>query len=161
MRTSLCHRHKLNVPFSPCYFSGIRIVTASMCIFEETAKIVRKFWKSYLTRSNIQVPSVSLDLLHHNTVTNVDQICRWSAMSFSLVTHTEVTLSPARLADPCSGWFMFGTSYHVLLWKCNKMTSSLHQRMGDLKCTFNFLLSKINVCINRLVHQLGNVYNVS
>ena len=34
----------------------------------------------------IAVPSVILVLLLHNTVTNVDQICHWSAISFSLVT---------------------------------------------------------------------------
>ena len=46
-------------------------------------------------RINIQVPSEISVLLHHNTVTNVDEICRCSAVSFSLVTHTEVAGSPA------------------------------------------------------------------
>ena len=50
-------------------------------------------------------PSVILVLLHHNTVTNVDQIYRCCDVSFSLVTHTQE--SPARSSDSCSGWFVW------------------------------------------------------
>ena len=39
-----------------------------------------------LTRTNISVTSVISVLLHNNTVTNVNQICRWSAIFFSLIT---------------------------------------------------------------------------
>ena len=57
-------------------------MTAFKCIFfwgggKNYAKIVSKFWKSYLTRLSqepILVLSVISVLLHHNTVTNVDQI---------------------------------------------------------------------------------------
>ena len=34
-------------------------------------------------KNQYPVPSLILALLHHNTVTNVDQICNWSAISFS------------------------------------------------------------------------------
>ena len=44
---------------------------------------------------------------NHNTVTNVDQICRWSAISLSLVAHTEDTVLPARSSDSCSGGFVW------------------------------------------------------
>ena len=69
-----------------------------------------------LTRTNIPVPSVISVLLHHNTVTNVDQIYRCSAVSFSLVTHTHKLLDHLRdhLIHALIG--LFGTSYHVLAW---------------------------------------------
>ena len=72
-------------------------------------KTVSKFWKSYLTRTNILVPSVILVLLHHNTVVNVDQICCSNAVYFTLVTHTEVIGSPAQSSNSCSGsgWFVW------------------------------------------------------
>ena len=40
-----------------------------------------------LTRTDIAVSSIISVLMHHNTVTNVDQICRWSVISFSLLIH--------------------------------------------------------------------------
>ena len=49
---------------------------------------------------------------------NVDQICRWSATSLPLVTHTENTVLPVRSSNSRSGWGgSFGTSYRVSISK--------------------------------------------
>ena len=48
-----------------------------------------------LTRTNVTVPSVISVLLHHNTVTNVDEIS------------AAVTGPPARSSDSCFGWFVW------------------------------------------------------
>ena len=58
------------------------------------------------TITNIRVPSVILVLLHHSTVTNVDQFAA-AVLYLSYWYHTEVTGSPARSADSCSGWFVW------------------------------------------------------
>ena len=58
-------------------------------------------------------PVVILVLLHHNTLTNVDQICRVSVISFSLETHKKVAVLAARSFDSYSGWFVWNQLPHV------------------------------------------------
>ena len=86
-----------------------------MHFWRNFAKIVSKFWKPYFIRINIPVLSVISILLHHNRVTNVDHICSCSAVSFSLVTHTEVTGLPARSSHSCSEWFVWNQLPRVAL----------------------------------------------
>ena len=69
------------------FFDGIKFVTA--CIFEEN-----NISKNSHTIQNPD-PACKFGFLHHNKVKNVGQICCWSGISFSLVTHRDVTLSPA------------------------------------------------------------------
>ena len=57
-------------------------------------------------------PVLGFGFQNHNTVAIVDQICRWSAISLPLVTHTEDTVLPARSSDSCSSGLVL-TSYHV------------------------------------------------
>ena len=134
---NVCKRHRCQANwtyhFSSCYFNGIKIVNVVKCIFEEIMpKLSVNFGNishKTLTRINILVPSVIWVLLHHDTVTNVDQICRWSAISFSLIAHTEVTVSPAWSSNSCCGWFVWN-QLHVLVWRHNKMMPSLYQHMA-------------------------------
>ena len=80
---------KLNVPFSSRYFNGIKIVTTFKCIFEATVpKLLVNFGNHNSQdsqRTNIPAPFEISVLLKYNTETNVHQIWRWSATSFSLV----------------------------------------------------------------------------
>ena len=74
-----------------CYFNVMNIISAFECIFEDTLPILSKFLKSYLTRPSQEpipslVASVILVLLHHNAVTNINQICHY-VISFSLIKH--------------------------------------------------------------------------
>ena len=83
--------NKLNVSF----FSTLlqwdeNCICFQMYIWRNCAQIVSKFGNHNsqdLTRTNITVQSWISVLRNHNTVTNVDQICRWSVISFPLVTH--------------------------------------------------------------------------
>ena len=78
-------------------------------------------------------------LLTHNTVTNVDQIYRWSAVSFILVTRIEATLSPVRSSDSCSGWLVWKLEPVTTCWCRNIIkwrhysTSVLDPRSGKVK----------------------------
>ena len=137
MQTSPSHWHWFQTNwtyyFAPHYFNVIKIVTTFKCFFEETIpklSVNFRIWKLYLirlTRTNNSVWSVILVLLHHNTVINIDQICRLSAISFSLVTHTE---ERDYLHDQIQALVgLFWTSCHVLAWKYNNMASSLYQRI--------------------------------
>ena len=58
-------------------------------------------------------------------VTNMDQICCWSAKSFFLVKHTKIKI---QVCDhPIHALIgLFGTSYHMFVWKHNIMVSSLY-----------------------------------
>ena len=66
--------------FSVRYFSGIEIVIAFKCIFEETMpKLSVNFGDRIsqdLHKNQYPCPVCNFGLLHHNTVTNVGQICR-------------------------------------------------------------------------------------
>ena len=62
--------------------------------------IVTEFWKSHLTRLsqephiNISIhprPICNCGLLYHNIVTNVDQICHWSAIFIYLIGKTHLS----------------------------------------------------------------------
>ena len=86
--------NKLNVPFLSTLSNGIKIVTAFKCILGET---MPKLSVNYVLQDpdshRNQYPgpvTCNFSFLHHNTVTNVDQICSWSAMAFPLVTHTKL-----------------------------------------------------------------------
>ena len=65
--------------FFPCYFNGIKIVTAFKYIFEETMPKLSVNFRNHTSQNSnknqYSGTSVNLVLLHHNTVTNVDQIC--------------------------------------------------------------------------------------
>ena len=137
MQTSRCHWHWFQTNwtyyFSPCYFNGIKIATAFKCIFEETMQKLSVNFGNHISQDShnqYHGPVRNYGLMHHNTVTNVDQICHYCAVSFSMVTHTEVTGSPAQSSDS-SLIGLFGTSYHVLALKHNNMTSSLYQRIDE------------------------------
>ena len=90
--------NKLNVPFFTtifqrdkyCYCFSVHFLT-KLC--QNCQKILEIISCKILTRTNIPVPSVILVLLHHNVVTNVDQIRRWSAISFSFSKYFEPSIS--------------------------------------------------------------------
>ena len=111
---------------SPHYFNRIQIVTAFKCslylkkLCQNCQLIFEIITHKTLTRTNIQTRSWISVLRNHNIVTNVDQICRWSAIFFPLVTHTVFTvywytvnwwvmtcchLLSARSFHPCSSGF--------------------------------------------------------
>ena len=85
--------------------------TAFKYIFEETVPklslILEIVTHTNFTRTNIPALSWISVLRNHNTVTNVDQICRWSVIFLPLVTHTEDTVLPARSSDSCSSGFVW------------------------------------------------------
>ena len=126
MQTSACHwlwcHTNWKYHFSPRYFSGIKTVTVFK-IFEETMPKLSVNFENLshktLTRTNIPVPYEILVFLHHNTVTNVDQICCWSAHIF-LIGNTHrgcriicaIMMMLQLMLDWCSAW-LFGTSYTV------------------------------------------------
>ena len=94
--------------------------------FQAFLKVVSKFGKSYLRRLNIPMLPVISVLLNHSAVTDVDQICRWSTMDFSLVTHTHRRYLPI--------WtiirFMLGLVWLEPISTCwRDTTSSLYQRI--------------------------------
>ena len=101
-------------------------------------------------RTNIPVLSVISVSLHHNTVINVRQIYRWSAMSFSLVTHTD------HLHDhPIHALVgLFGTSYHVLVWSIIKWHHHSISVLDDWKHLHTYSLLSVawhcNKCQNFL-----------
>ena len=142
MQTSRCHWHwfqtKWTYHFSPSYFNGIIIVTAFKCIFEETMLKWLVNFGNHISqdyhKTNIQVPSVISVLLHQNTVTKCLSNLPLKRPSFSLVTHTGVTVSSVQSSDSCSGLFAWNQLPRVG-WKRNKMTSSLYQRITS-KCHF-------------------------
>ena len=104
---------KLNAPFFSTLFQwGKNWNCFQMYIWRNCAKIVCDFFEivthKTLTRTNIPALSWISVLQNHNyTVTNVDQICRWSAISLPLVTHTENTVLLAWSSDSCSGGFVW------------------------------------------------------
>ena len=124
MQTSRFHWHWFQTNwtyhFSPCYFNGIKIVTAFKCYFKETMpKLSVNFGNhnsQHLTRTDLQARSGISVLRNHSTVTNLDQNCRWSAICFPLVTHTEDTvlsLIISVIIHTLVG--LFGTSFHMLV----------------------------------------------
>ena len=124
MQTSRCHWHwfqtKWTYHFSPRYFNGIKMVTYFKCIFEE---IMPKLSVNFVNH-------ISLDS-HKNqypfpvcnfgfTVSQYSDKC-WLDLPllcriFLFWKHTEITRSPARSSDSCSGWFV---------WNHNQVKKSL------------------------------------
>ena len=141
VQTSLFHWHCFQTNwmyhFSPCYFNGIKIVTAFKCIFEETVPKLSVNFGNHSSqdshKNNLPARSGISVLRNHNTVTNLYQICCWSAISFPLVTHTDDTV----LSDKCDHLIhalvdLFGTSFHVLIltiWSDDVITVPVYNGM--------------------------------
>ena len=146
-RHNVCKRHVaidtdfkqyLNVPFSPLISSmGFKLQLLSSAFLKELCHLSVNFGTHISQDSHKNQypgPVCNFALLHHNTVTNVDQICRSSVVSFSLVIHTQKLLDHVTCAIILFIlWLvgLFGTSYHVLALKHNDMTQSLYQRMQE------------------------------
>ena len=144
-RHNVCRRHvAIGTGFKqtegtifPCYFNGIRIATAVKCIFEGTMPKLAVNFGNHISqldshKNQYPGPVCNFCLLHHNTVTNGDQICRCSNLSLSLITHTHKLLDQLHDHPIHALVSLFGTSYHVLALKHSNMTSSLYQRMNDV-----------------------------
>ena len=107
--------NKLNVPTSHIFQWDKNCKSFQVYFWRNCATIMTVNFKNQISQEPISVPSVSSVLPNHNTVTNVDQICHWSTVSFSLVTNTEVALLPALSFHSCSGWLVWNHFPHS--WK--------------------------------------------
>ena len=100
--------------FPLCYFNGIKNFNCfQMYIWRTVPKLSVNFGnhnRKTLTRIDLQARPGILVLQNHNTVTNVDQICRRSAISFPFIMHTEYTVLSARSSDSCSSGFVWNQS---------------------------------------------------
>ena len=116
--------NKLNVPFFPRYFNGIKIVTAFKCIFEETMPKMLVNFGNHISQDS-----------HKNQYSSpvcnfgftVPQVFKFDAevQCLSHWWHTQKFLCHLRDHPIHALVGLFGTSYHVLMRKHNKMTSSM------------------------------------
>ena len=122
--------NKLNVQFFSTLFQWDKNCNCFQVYFwKNYAKIVSIFWNhiSHNSHKN-QYPHLVCNFGFTEPKYSAQwqmliKFCHWNAISFSLVTHTEVMLD--HLIYGLVG--LFGTSYHVLVQQHNKMTSSLYQ----------------------------------
>ena len=140
-RHNVCKRHiaigtdvkLVSYHFPPRYFNGIELVTAFKCIFEETMPKLSVNFGNHISQDSHKNQYPGSVCNFGFTASQYSDRC-WSNLPLKchiFLTLTEVTGSPARSSNSCSGWFVW-TSYQVLAWKHNNMTSSLyHQRISS------------------------------
>ena len=120
--------NKLNTPFFSMLFQWVKKMELLLNVYLKRVQKwlvnFRNVTRKSLTRTNIPAMSSILVLQNHNTVTNVHQICCWSAISLPLVKHVNTLPPPTHTRTQQmllnqhnhvihALTSLFGTSYHI------------------------------------------------
>ena len=145
-RHTVCKRHvaigmalvsnKLNVSFSPRYVSGIKIVTAFKCIFDKAMPKLSVSFRNHISqdshKNQYPGPTCNFGFTSFQNSGKCWSNFRWSAISFSLVTHRSYWITCAVIRfmlwlvclEPATTCWRGS----IIIWR--NMTSSLYQRIA-------------------------------